>query len=46
MLSVIGVGDNDLPVGPCSMYIGTDGKCYFFNLAAGTKKISLDGVEI
>ncbi|MEG2039731.1 MAG: SGNH/GDSL hydrolase family protein, partial [Hafnia sp.] len=46
MLSVIGVGDTGHPVGPCSMYIGTDGKCYFFNLAAGTKKISLDGVEI
>lgn len=35
-----------LPVGVCSMYVGADGKVYFFALPANTTRVQLDGVII
>jgi len=46
MLPVTAVNASNLPVGSANMYVGLDGKCYFFNLPAGTTKISLDGVQV
>lgn len=43
---VTALGSTYLPVGVCNMYIGIDGKVYFFNLPAGTLKIQLNGVVI
>lgn len=35
-----------LPTGVCSMYVGADGKVYFFALPANTTRVQLDGVII
>ena len=46
MVTVTCINASNLPVGVANMYIGTNGNCYFFNLAAGTTKISVDDVEV
>lgn len=46
MLPVTAVNAANLPVGSANMYVGLDGKGYFFNLPPSTIKISLDGVQI
>jgi lysophospholipase L1-like esterase len=46
MHTVTGVNASGLPVGICNFYVGTDGKCYFFNLSAGITQVSLDGIKI
>ncbi|KAA8729866.1 GDSL-type esterase/lipase family protein [Ewingella americana] len=43
---VTGMNASGLPSGVCNMYVGTNGNCYFFNIASGTTQISLDGVKI
>lgn len=46
MHPVTAVSAANLPVGSANMYVGLDGKCYFFNLPPSTIKVSLDGVLI
>nr|MCV5142885.1 hypothetical protein [Escherichia coli] len=46
MLAVTGTNSSGLPVGVCNLYVGTDGKCYFFNIPAGVTQVSMDGVVL
>ncbi|WP_431634672.1 GDSL-type esterase/lipase family protein [Enterobacter ludwigii] len=46
MKTVTAINASNLPAGVCNMYVGTDGKCYFFNLSGTTTKVSLDGIRL
>lgn len=46
IIPVVALNSSYLPVGPCSMYVGTNGNVYFFNLPAGTTKVQLDGALV
>ncbi|MGR0357655.1 GDSL-type esterase/lipase family protein [Escherichia coli] len=46
MLAVTGTNSSGLPVGVCNLYVGTDGKCYFFNIPEGVTQVSMDGVVL
>lgn len=46
MKTVPAVNSSGLPVGVCTMYVGVDGKIYFFALPVGTIKVQLDGITI
>jgi lysophospholipase L1-like esterase len=46
MKTVTAINASNLPAGVCNMYVGTDGKCYFFNLPGTATKVSLDGIKL
>lgn len=46
MKTVTAINSSSLPAGVCNMYVGPDGKCYFFNLPATTTQVSLDGIKL
>lgn len=46
IIPVVALNSSYLPVGPCSMYVGTNGNVYFFNLPAGTIKVQLDSATL
>ena len=46
IIPVVALNSSYLPVGPCSMYIGTNGNVYFFNLPGGAIKVQLDSATL
>ncbi|NBM13653.1 MULTISPECIES: GDSL-type esterase/lipase family protein [unclassified Proteus (in: enterobacteria)] len=46
MLAVTGVNSSGLPAGVCNLFVGLDGKCYFFNIPSGVTQVSLDGIVL
>ncbi|MEG6451026.1 GDSL-type esterase/lipase family protein [Enterobacter cloacae] len=44
MRTVTAINASNLPTGVCNLYVGTDGKCYFFNLPGTTTQVSMDGI--
>ena len=44
--TVVTTDTNDLPAGLASLYIGTDGNCYGFNLPASAVSINFNGVDV